>query len=308
MLVTVRHIAAHVLPYTAGPGLLFSTLAALLAAAGAGFRSELGTSYSDVLVAGLLLGGLWALLRQHPFLAGVLTGLAIGAKYTAAPFAVAALVALIVLHPKEWKAWVRWLLGVVLGWLVLGAWWAWNLATTYESPLFPFWNQFFGSPWYPEANLTDERYGAASLIDALLLPWRMTIGTAVVLDLPVRDPRWLIGLILVGLAAIVAVVAGRRISRPAAAVGAYIATGLALWLLVFGVLRYAIPAEMLMGVVIVAALGVITADDLRWMAAVSTSLLVVATVVTESAQARRVPFGDEWFRVGRDRLRRGRAG
>ena len=61
-------------------------------------RSELATSYSDVLLASLLLGGLLLILRAQPwpsFTAGLLAGAAVGLKYTSAPFAMAAVVALL---------------------------------------------------------------------------------------------------------------------------------------------------------------------------------------------------------------------
>ena len=282
--VLTRRIAARVIPYDGGWLLTSSTLAAVLGAVGAGFRSEIGTSYSDVLLAGLLLGGLLLTLREQPLLAGLLAGAAVGLKYTSAPFALSMVLALLVVR---WRGVAWWLLGVGLGWLVTGAAWAWNLWRTYESPVFPFWNTIFGSPWYPVDNLTDERYGATSWRWA----WEMATGEAKVLDLPVRDPRWLVLIV----ALVLLLISMRRLSRAAVAVVVFTLVGLASWLAVFGVIRYAIPAEQMAGVLIVLALAIWLSP--RATVALGLVITMAAGLWTQSAQSRRVPFGERWYEV-----------
>ena len=282
--VVTRRIAVRVLD----GGLATSTAAALLAVVGAGFRSELGTSYSDVLLAAMLLGGLLLVLREQPLLAGLLAGAAVGLKYTSAPFALALLLALLVVR---WRGLLWWVIGAAVGWVVTGGAWAWQLWRTYDSPVFPFWNTVFGSPWFPASNLTDERYGVAGLQGWLHWPWDMARGTARVLDLPVRDPRWLILL-----AALVLIAAGaRRMTRSGWAVLVFTMSGLVLWLAVFGVIRYAIPGEMAAAVVIVMALRLWCSD--RVTTALTLALAVVTGVLTTSAASRRVEFGTSWYVV-----------
>lgn len=303
--VATRRIAARVLPAEGGWLLVLSTSAALLGMVGAGFRSELGTSYSDVLLTGLLLTGLLLILRTRwwpTLLSGVLAGGAVGLKWTSAPFAVAALAALLVLPGDRGRRLGGWLLGALGGWLVTGAGWAWSLWRTYDSPVFPFWNSLFASPWYPHANLTDERYGVTGAREWLMWPIDMARGSARVLDLPVRDPRWLL------LLAAALALAGlyRRISAPAGAVVVFTATGAVLWLAVFGVIRYAIPAEMMVGVLVVLALALVATP--RVALAASLALTVAAALLTVSAAGRRVPFGTEWYDVSRDAFARVRSG
>ena len=282
--VVTRRIAVRVLD----GGLATSTAAALLAVVGAGFRSELGTSYSDVLLAAMLLGGLLLVLREQPLLAGLLAGAAVGLKYTSAPFALALLLALLVVR---WRGLLWWVIGAAVGWVVTGGAWAWQLWRTYDSPVFPFWNTVFGSPWFPASNLTDERYGVAGLQGWLHWPWDMARGTARVLDLPVRDPRWLILL-----AALVLIAAGaRRMTRSGWAVLVFTMSGLVLWLAVFGVIRYAIPAEMAAAVVIVLAIAAWCGP--RATVAMTLVLTVAAGLLTASAQSRRVDFGQRWYEV-----------
>ncbi len=282
--VLTRRIAARVIPYEGGWLLTASTVAAVLGAVGAGFRSELGTSYSDVLLASMLLGALLLTLREQPLLAGLLAGAGVGLKYTSTPFTLAALGALLVVR---WRGVLWWLLGAGVGWVVTGAAWAWNLWRTYESPVFPFWNTVFGSPWFPTSNLTDERYGVTSWT----WPWEMATGEARVLDLPVRDPRWL--LLIVALALLL--VGVRRLSREAIAVVVFTVIGVAGWLAVFGVIRYAIPAELSIGILVVLALAIWLSPQVT--VALSLILTVAAGLWTQSAQSRRVAFGESWYEV-----------
>lgn len=280
--VITRRIAAKVMSDGA------SVVAALLAIAGAGFRSELGTSYSDVLLAGMLLGGLLLVLREQPLLSGLLAGAAVGLKYTSAPFALATVLALLVLR---WRGIGWWLLGAVAGWLLTGAAWAWNLWRTYESPVFPFWNTIFGSPWFPASDLTDERYGVTGLAGWLRWPWDMATGTARVLDLPVRDPRWL--LLLAAL--ILILIGARRMTRAGWAVFAFTLSGLVVWLALFGVIRYAIPAEMTAAVLIMLALSLWFSA--RIAAVLGLALTIAAGLLTSSAGSRRVESGGQWYAV-----------
>ncbi len=292
--VITRRIAARVLPAEGGWLLVLSTLAALLGMVGAAFRSELGTSYSDVLLAAMLLGGLLLILRTGTWptaWAGLLAGASVGLKYTSAPFAIAAVVALLVLPAARGKRLLAWLAGAVGGWLLTGGWWAIDLWRTYGSPVFPFWNSLFGSRWYPGANLTDERYGVAGAREWLTWPWDMAGGSARVLDLPVRDPRWLL---LIGAVVAIAVM-HRRLTSAGAAVVAFTLTGLVVWLGVFGVIRYAIPAEMMVGVLVVLALSL--AASPRVAAVLTLALTVAAGALTTSAASRRVPFSDNWYEV-----------
>jgi hypothetical protein len=289
-----RRIAARILPYTGGWQLAVSATAAGLGIVAAGFRSELGTSYSDVLLASLLLGGLLLVLRATPgatAVAGALAGAAVGLKYTAAPLAIAAVVALLILPPGRAQRSLLWLAGATGGWAVTGGAWAANLWQVYDSPVFPFWNSLFGSPWYPAQNLTDERYGVDGIAAWLTWPWDMATGAARVLDLPVADPRWL----LLAAALIVAAVAHRRVGPEALAVIAFTVVGTAVWLAVFGVLRYAVPAELMAAVLIVWAIGLIADQQTTLITAVA--LITLAGLLTESAAGRRVPYGQSWFEV-----------
>jgi hypothetical protein len=292
--VMTRRIALRVLPADGGWLVALSTLAAVLGMVGAAFRSQLGTSYADVGLTVLLLGGLLLLLRGSPgptLVAGVLAGAAVGLKYTSAPFALAALVAVLVLPGQRAARSAVWLLGAVGGWLLTGAWWAWNLWRTYDSPVFPFWNSVFGSRWFPAADLTDERYGVNGLTGWLTWPWDMATGNARVLDLAVRDPRWLL---LIAAVAVIAVCL-RRAGPTGIAVVAFTITGLVLWLAVFGVIRYALPAEMLVGVLCVWALTLLLNPRAALVAGLA--LTLAAGTLTASAASRRVPFADQWYAV-----------
>ena len=60
-------------------------------------------------------------------------------------------------------------------------------------------------------------------------------------------------------------------------------------------IRYAIPAEMLVGVLIVLALAIWLSPQVTFV--ISLIVAVTAALWTQSAQSRRVSFGDRWFSV-----------
>jgi hypothetical protein len=72
-------------------------------------------------------------------------------------------------------------------------------------------------------------------------------------------------------------------------------TGTAGWLTVFGVIRYAIPAELMIGVLVVLALAVWLRPQVT--VALGLILSLAAGLWTQSAQSRRVAFGQSWYEV-----------
>jgi hypothetical protein len=119
----------------------------------------------------------------------------------------------------------------------------------------------------------------------------MATGQARVLDLPVRDPRWL----LLIAALVVILVLHKRITAAGTAVVTYTVSGLLIWLAVFGVIRYAIPAEMLTAVLVIWAISLLAQP--RVTVVVGLALAIAAGLLTQSASGRRVEFGKQWYAV-----------
>ncbi len=287
----VANLACH---GAAGRATAASGLVASFGLTGAATLPEAGTTYNDVQVGCLVVGALLALLlaagaddaRQAPraarlrLLAGALGGCAVGLKLTAAVFPPALALAAAVAARGGVAARARGVgllsLGGALGFTAAYGPWGWFLWERFGNPFGPFFNDVFRSPLFPPDGQRDLRFLPDGLAEALAYPllWARR-SEGVVLEPPLADPRFAVGLA----ALLLAVAAGtwrrlrsgghwgaagaaagprgdpaeRASARAARAVMAFVLAGYAAWLGAFSILRYAVPIEVLLGVPVWAA-------------------------------------------------------
>ena len=185
-------------------------VAMLFGMSGSTVWSEIGTTYGDIPVAALVLGGLLGPLRaleEEPtprgwcglaLLGGLCLGLAAALKLTAALFAPALAVALLAAALATGLGWRLALAGVLafcLGWVLAFAaawgWWGFAVWQRFGNPFHPLMNHLFASPWSPPAAAEDTRFLPRSLAQALAYPFFWLRGRPfVVAETGVADPRF----------------------------------------------------------------------------------------------------------------------
>lgn len=247
-------IARKLLAEAGTLGIPLALAAAAIGATGAAGLPTLAASDSEMIPASFLLAGVNLLLPQIDakkhgrwFLAGILIGVAIGLKLTLAPFCAGAVVAVLVTAAGPWflrcKQVVVLGVGVALAaTAVAGPWWL-ILYHHYESPLFPFYNKWFRSPYYDAINLSDDRFRPRTLAQTLFYPFSWAVHAhTLVAEAPVRDPR--IALSALGVAATVL----RKIDRKTSFFVIFVAVSYVLWEIAFSIYRYLAPLELLSGV------------------------------------------------------------
>ena len=252
-------------------------LAVAIGGTGAGTLPLVGSTTGDVLVAVPTLASLVALLRSmnRPdpsraalygsiLLAGLLSGAAVGAKPTMACYTIGLVAALAFVVP------FRHLLGAVagfgaatgLGAILTGGHHAIRMLRLFGSPLFPLFNDLLRSPFFELAAPKDAKFIPKTLGEALYYPfgWATDATRTFVSEVPFRDIRIALALILVAIVAVTAAYAAlvRQDDRPvlprrAAALFAFVVASYGVWLPMFAVYRYLLPLEMLSGVVAMAA-------------------------------------------------------
>ncbi len=277
--------------------------AVLLAVTGVATIGETGTTFDEVMTAVLILGGVCLVLRgvagggltvRRLLAAGLLFGLAAGLKLTAAPYAAALCLALIVtMRPLALlRAWVCFTAGWVAGAVATAGWWDWHLWRQFGSPFFPLFNAVFRSPWYPPADFIDNRRIPTDWLHLLFAPvwWAWTVSTRST-DAPSNDPRMAIALLL-GYAAVVAYALRRgwpRLPPVARLALAFTALAYAAWLGTSAIGRYAVAIEVMAGLCVPLLLGVL------WPArgvslAGTTAALLGAAAITHYANWGRAPY------------------
>lgn len=288
-------LADRVLPPTLPWRRLTAILAAAIGATGAAEFSTLATGMSEALPTAFILGGLLLALPRpdaaasrpdaaasRPFAAGLLTGLAVGLKLTEATYALALPAALLLTAAPSTRLRSAALAGagLVLGALLIaGPWWIYQ-ASHLGNPLFPYYNNLIGSPWYDRVSLTDERFKPPDAVTALLYPflWGFRLGHRVS-ELPLRDPRIALGL-LAALATL-ALAPRRRCqsARPTLFLTLFFLIAYAVWEAEFSIFRYLAPAEAISGIVLLLPLAALPQSDIRALATAGITVLIALTTV-----------------------------
>lgn len=314
---------AHALlsiPKSSRKVLVAAALAALGMLGGGGI-AQLGTTFNDNIVSLGLLGSLllvvtalpyllqWELKQALPsaFLYGLPLGLALGLKLTLICFCAAAVLAWLGTSGSFMR---RLLLafafgcGLTLGMVLTQGYWMWFLWTHYQNPIFPYFNQFFASPYGALTSARDTQFIPGDWQEALLFPWSFTVNPKRAGEILWQDWRILTLYVLLPLCSLIAVVVGRRNDQSLAIaepLGAryllwFAAFGYIGWLVLFSIYRYLIPLEMLAPLLIVLTLGLLPLQPtVKWLTAAALLLVIAAGV--RAGNWGRVAWSESFIQV-----------
>ena len=292
----------------------------LMGVSGAGFIGLLGTSTNDLTSSLFVLAALLGLLKLAEraggraswggfAAAGLWAGCGLGLKYTVA-FVVPGLGVVAVLAALR----KRTLIGLVVfglaagaGFLIFAGHHLLTLWIDFRNPFFPYLNQIFRSPYFEPTEIWDPRFIPDSFLKLMTFPFYWTkTGSYVVSEPAFRD--WRASIAYVALVVGALALAARWLRRDRRWHGLVAQTpGLALvctfmvvsyfsWALQFGYYRYAIPLEMLTGIVAIGAL-IWLFDDRRLRIAGAVAVLALAAGTTVYLDWGRRPYTDKYVEV-----------
>jgi hypothetical protein len=287
---------------------------------GAIFLGEAGTTFVDnvlsipVLAALLIcIDALDPIAKQNcrSFLAaGLLLGLASGLKLTFVIFAITAAIGLAVLIAIRRLGIVPFLcfaLAGALGYLLTGGWWAFWLWHEYGNPIFPLLNNVFHSPFAPEIPLNDTRFMAKRWFDFVAFPYHWMIGDLTPspgAEITIRDPRYAIlsisSIAFIGSALLRRRFSSEKLDAPASGdilLVIFFLASYSIWLVTFGILRYAVVLELLSGVLMIVAASELLASRPTFLPATALVLAAITLVATRPSHWDRVRFTADWFGV-----------
>jgi hypothetical protein len=245
---------------------------------------EIGTTFQNWLTAPFVLFSLSYLLRFEKgevsnrvvFLIWLNLGLAVTFKLTNGIFVVATLFCFAYLILKRKLRASRLLpimvnsaSGFLLGLLPIIPWWIYTLLKT-GNPIFPFYNKVFKSEYYPQTNFKDIRWEWHFPDSLLNLPTGWAFGTPVVelKSVDVRLPILLILCLLLFAKVLIRKVVVKQISLLELSTSihsgkssqssnqifgvfhVWVIVGTMYWVLSFGYVRYWVPIELLLGIII----------------------------------------------------------
>jgi len=235
--------------------------------------SQVGSTTNEIQLAVLLLLGFYLLMpllapdgTTHPtrraLLAGLCCGFAAGLKPTAVVYppamALSLLLALGIQRRAAWHAVTIYTAGVVVAFLLGYGAWGWHLYQTTGNPIFPLFNQLFHSPLTVAVGGTDGQFRPRNILQWLFYPffW-MHKQHGVVTEAGFADPRYALAML-----SMLAVAALHLIRRPASTRSSdpalrmlmtFVGVGYVLWMVLFSILRYAVPLEALTGLLMLGA-------------------------------------------------------
>lgn len=278
MLLALPHILAVLLAFLLSLRLLWprdrmstmivALVATLIGATGAAGLPVLASSMSDMAAVALVLGSLLLLLPMpekgwpawRVFLAGALTGAAVGLRLPLASAALGLAMAISVPRQPFRMRLARLLLlaaGGLSGAALLTGWWYWRVWQVWGDPIFPFANNLFHARWAAPTSFFDLRFLPQTIHQALIAPLLLaTQVTTLFGEAPARDPR-------LPLALLASVWLLRR-RDTAAMLGAFLLVDFVVWEARFSVLRYLAVAELLAGLPPAILLTRWLTDEHRW--------------------------------------------
>ncbi len=302
---------------------VFIAACVLVAGTGAATWSEIGTTLNDVTIAAIVLAAFHQILigvadcdakpvTPRIAVAGMLLGLAMGLKFTAAIY-VPSMAVVIFSVTQGWRNKVRCV--AIYGCCALAAFvaiygpWALKLYELTGNPFFPLLNGVFRSDWMTSINVRDERFLPRSWPQWLFYPFYWTtLQSSLVTELPFRDMRLaMASVFLAGYAA--AALARKELRtklfagkyRPVHALVLYLTFSYILWIREFSILRYLVATECLAGIFIITGTMAVARSlghRAAWapaLGAMSIASFLVAHTV--SPNWGRVPVGTDIFTV-----------
>lgn len=274
-LLLLRRIARSVLVFGGGistGSVLWVELAVLLGGMAPLFLSQIGSSLVDVLWSIPCLAAVSLWLQAAPahrrladsFLIGFLSGVAVGLKMTAVYFALGLFLTEMLMSARtrsrhDANVLALHVLGGVLGVALSYGWWGWVLWSHYGSPVFPFFNDLVGAPYFPLEPLLNARFQPAGVWQMLRFPVDVLLADKrPYVEKSVPDIRFLLMMVL-GVMALTKLVRRRhgqaqgpgRLFQPGAQLLLFVSIYYVMWLKGSANGRYAMPLLLLIGVALV---------------------------------------------------------
>lgn len=222
--------------------------------------SLFGSWTNENINAVFVLAGLYFLLRGIEsgillliFSSGLAFGIALGLKLTAAHYLVGALFATLVSTKFNVKIISLLCVGILIGFLATDGWFMYLRWKTVDSPIFPFANNIFKSPFYPVHWKSFSHFDPAKTLYYLSLPiiW-LNSGDFSEAN-TVRDGRFLLAYIGIGLI-VLDLAVGRKIDKMEYALITFFVISFIAWLLAFRIYRYLVALEMISGILFIIGL------------------------------------------------------
>ena len=287
--------------------------------------AEIGTSFGDNVLSLPVLTAVWLIVRFRERLcasvrsgwpiaaaAGILAGSTLGLKLPFAIYCVglcAAFFGLAAPFGRRFALAFIFGLGVLAGTALTGGFWLLEMWQRFQNPFFPYFNEFFKSPWGAAGSYRDERFIPKNLAMWLLFPFWFNVDPTQVGEVGFRDLRFplLYVLLLALLVFSIRRLLRRRSGTDAPAGGAdiqattgffviFMVVSFFLWMKMFAVYRYAVVCEFLVPLTVFLVLGALLRNPRRQLRAALVCMVFLLVTLDPGHWGRR-PWTSDYFDV-----------
>lgn len=234
-------------------------LGVLISATGAMTISLFGSWTNENVIAIPILLGLYLLLRSLGtkcnsifIFSGIAFGISVGLKLTSAHYVVGALFTLVICS-RQFKSFILFGLGLLAGYLIVDGVFLYLRWETVGNPVFPFANNIFKSPYFPEAWKSFSSFDPSKIFYYLSLPFIWLQSGDLAEASAIRDGRLLLAYLGCGIL-VISFFKSRRFNEKELGLVAFFLFSFLSWILVFRIYRYLVGLEMISGVVLVVGL------------------------------------------------------
>jgi len=287
--------------------------------------AEIGTSFGDNVLSLPVLTAVWLIVRFRERLcasvrsgwpiaaaAGILAGSTLGLKLPFAIYCVglcAAFFGLAAPFGRRFALAFIFGLGVLAGTALTGGFWLLEMWQRFQNPLFPYFNEFFKSPWGAAGSYRDERFIPKNLAMWLLFPFWFNVDPTQVGEVGFRDLRFPLLYVLLLALLVFSIQRLRRrnggTDAPAGDADIRATTGFFvifmvvsffLWMKMFAVYRYAVVCEFLVPLTVFLVLGALLRNPRRQLRAALVCMVFLLVTLDPGHWGRR-PWTSDYFDV-----------
>lgn len=291
--------------------LLVGFCVCLVSALAPAFLGELGTTMNDNLVSIFVLTAIVFIncaldqLRKNEFkniakrqmlVAGLVMGIAVGLKLTAAIFAIGCAVGLFFVlkeWPKKLTLIALFAVGGFIGVLLSSGFWFITLWSTFDNPLFPFYNNIFKSELVTQTAIKDTRFLPDHIWEYFVWPVIFNLDSQRVLESKFEDYRFLVMYFLtLSWVAHKALSAKSRVanfnfeSHKAIFLILFFVTTFVVWMQMFSIYRYVITLELILPLVFLAIVERLVSSQMIRLVFSITTMVIILTLLQPFSYAR----------------------
>lgn len=282
-----------------------------IAVTGNALWGQIGSTTNEIQVSLFVLSGLYLLIKEifyaskarniYFLLSGFLLGMAMGLKLTAFIYCLSSGISIIIFFrylQSPWRNLLFFILGGLVGFLLVNGFWMLKLWDLFENPFFPFANAIFKSDYMPLNNFRDINFVPQNWLEAFLWPLILSFrfNRSEGVNMFIADYRPAVAFVVL-LVFIFRIFWRKTLKKPIEVKAPFVflivfeVISFILWMFIFSIVRYYIVIEMIAAIFIVKSIWHFKTKSFWGEIFYYTSIIIITFLLVSTPY-----FSDIWGR------------